>query len=244
MTRGPNPVFDWVTVPTGQVVRGTPVADIDRVVLAHEDLDLPRSYFAKEAPRATLPVESFVMSRTPVTIAQWQLFAAESRARPATGDPQHPVDGRSWREARDFTLWLGRRLGGVVRLPTELEWERACRGDDDREYPWGNVFAVGHANLAEARLGMTTPVGAFPSGASPFGFLDMAGNVDEWTDTPFAPYPGAPSDVPLRESWALDEHVTRGGSFRQHRDLARCARRHGVYPGETGAGFRVVLKQT
>jgi formylglycine-generating enzyme required for sulfatase activity len=68
----------------------------------------------------------------------------------------------------------------------------------------------------------------------------LAGNVDEWTSTLYGPYPGAPEDVVAIEAWALDPHITRGGSWRQHRDLARCARRHSVYPGGLGAGFRLV----
>jgi toxoflavin biosynthesis protein ToxD len=156
---------------------------------------------------------------------------------------RHPIDGVRWEQAQRFCVWLSDRLGELFRLPTEDEWERAARGDDTREYPWGDEYDANCANLAEARLGGTTPVGSFPRGASPFGVLDLAGNVDEWTATVYAPYPGAPADVPARESWALDPHVTRGGSWRQHRDLARCARRHGVYPGNLGAGFRLVREE-
>nr|WP_277924679.1 SUMF1/EgtB/PvdO family nonheme iron enzyme [Microbacterium ureisolvens] len=93
-----------------------------------------------------------------------------------------------------------------------------------------------------ARIGGTTPVGSFPDGASPFGVLDMAGNVDEWTSTRYAPYPGAPADVPVLETWAFDPHITRGGAFRHDRDLARCARRHGAYEADLaaiGVGFRL-----
>jgi formylglycine-generating enzyme required for sulfatase activity len=70
----------------------------------------------------------------------------------------------------------------------------------------------------------------------------MAGNVDEWTATEYAPYPGAPADVPLTKAHALGPHVIRGGGYVRHRDLARCARRHGAYRYEhgQGAGFRLV----
>nr|WP_325176512.1 SUMF1/EgtB/PvdO family nonheme iron enzyme [Streptomyces sp. BSE6.1] len=75
-----------------------------------------------------------------------------------------------------------------------------------------------------------------------FGVLDMAGNADEWTSTLYAPYPGAPEEVPRTEDWAFDRHITRGGAFRHDRDLARCARRHGAYEADLaaiGVGFRL-----
>lgn len=230
----------WVSVPTGQVQRGTPASLIDAVVRAHADLGLPRSYFAKEAPREAIVVVAFMIAAIPVTSELWRAFATDTglEADPSRPD-DHPIDGVRWQQAQVFCVWLSDRLGENFRLPTETEWERAARGDDTREYPWGDRFDARCANLAEAQIGNTTPVGSFPLGASPFGVLDLAGNVDEWTSTIYAPYPGAPFDVPVEEGWALDPHVTRGGSWRQHRDLARCARRHGLYQGSAGAGFRL-----
>lgn len=231
--------IDWVEIPAGVLVRGTPAADIDAITAAHADLHVQRGWIAKEAPRAEVAVAAFAISRTPVTVAQWSAFAAATGRPPVTGPPDHPVDGLGHADAVAFCSWLSARIGLPVRLPTETEWERAARGGDDREYPWGDRYLPGRANLADAGIGATTPVGSFPGGAGPFGVLDLAGNVDEWTGTRYAPYPGAPAGVPLVEDWAADPHVTRGGAFHHGRDLARCARRHGVYPPLRGAGFRL-----
>lgn len=231
----------WISIPRGVLQRGTPTSEIDAVVRRHADLGLPRSYFAKEAPREAVEVAAFTLAATPVTSNLWGTFATSTGlTADVSTSSGHPIEGVRWDQAQLFCAWLSDELGEPFRLPTEMEWERAARGDDTREFSWGDRFDAACANLAEARIGGTTPVGSFPRGASPFGVLDLAGNVDEWTATTYAPYPGAPADVLPEESWALDAHVTRGGSWRQHRDLARCARRHGVYPGNVYAGFRLV----
>jgi formylglycine-generating enzyme required for sulfatase activity len=238
--------IDWVAIPAGTLPRGTPTAELDNVVARHADLDggrgLPRHYFAKECPRAAVRVGRFLLARTPVTVGQWIAFAA------ATGTsftplvpPDHPVTDRSWEEAEAFCAWAAELTGLPVRLPAEIEWERAVRGDDAREYPWGDVWDPHRANLLELGVGASLPVGQLPAGASPFGILDMAGNVDEWTGTLYAPYPGALPEVPAVEQWAADPHVTRGGGHHHARDLARCARRHGVYPPTAGAGLRLAV---
>jgi len=219
---------------------GTPTHRIDDVVRSHADLRLPRSFFAKEAPRHDVVVPSFEMSLTPVTVAQWRMFARATGVPSAAVDDRFPIDGLAWAEATRFCAWLTDAREGTFSLPTEEQWERAARGSDAREYPWGMHFDAGCANTAEAAVGGRTAVGSYPRGASPFGILDMAGNVDEWTSSPYAPYPGAPPDVPVVESWAVDNHITRGGDWIHHRDLARCARRHAVYPPAFGAGFRLV----
>jgi hypothetical protein len=102
-----------------------------------------------------------------------------------------PIDGIRWAHAQAFCQWMAEESALSIRLPTEDEWERAARGDGSREYPWGEDFETRRANLAELGLGHALPVGALPLGASAFGVLDMAGNVDEWTSSEYTPYPGA-----------------------------------------------------
>jgi formylglycine-generating enzyme required for sulfatase activity len=240
-------VIDWVEVPAGLLVQGTPIEDIDAIAAAHADIGVQRSWIAKEAPRRELALPSFAIARTPVTLELWSRFADEvgwpQPQRPH--GPDHPIDGVRWDEANYFCTWLADKHRWRVRLPTESEWERAARGGDAREYPWGDRYEPGRANLADLRIRKTTPVGSFPRGASPFGILDLAGNVDEWTATPYAPYPGAPPDAPsvaVANGVATDPHVTRGGGFIHNRDLARCARRHGLFAPVRGVGFRLVLE--
>lgn len=231
--------IDWVDVPTGVLVRGTPVERLDEVVASHSDDDLPRSYFAKEAPQSEIAVAGFMIARTPVTADQWSTFCDTTGWQPPVGDGRCPMDDVAWWQAQAFCDWASDMTGLPVRLLAEDEWERAARGGDAREYPWGDVFEKRRANLAELGIGHRLPVGSLPLGASAFGVLDMAGNVDEWTSTEYYAYPGAPQEVDEVEEHAFDRHVTRGGGYIHCKDLARCARRHGIYERGRGAGFRV-----
>ena len=231
--------LEWIEVPAGRVLRGTPVDEVEAVVLRHRDYGLPRSYFAKEAPRSEVDVPGFLIARTPVTVGQWNAFCEGVGWALVARDDRLPIDGLAWWQAHAFCEWATEQTGHDIRLPTEDEWERAARGDEAREYPWGDAFDPRRANLIELGLGHALPVGSLPLGASPFALLDMAGNVDEWTSTEYYPYPGAPDDVPLVEAQAFDRHITRGGGFVHFRDLARCARRHGIYAPGGGAGFRL-----
>ena len=234
---------NWVGVPAGLLRRGTPIDEVAEAALRYADTGVPVEWYRKEAPRAEIRLPAFRIARTQVTVGQWTLFAAAT-GRPIPQAPtDHPVVGVTWDAAMAYCRWLGEQLDGrEVRLPTEDEWERAARGDDGREFPWGAQYRIGLANLVDLGIGTTMPVGSFPAGASAFGVLDMAGNADEWTSTLYAPYPGAPTEVPSVEDWAFDPHVTRGGAFRHDRDLARCARRHGAYERDLaaiGVGLRL-----
>ncbi|MEM9556870.1 MAG: SUMF1/EgtB/PvdO family nonheme iron enzyme [Acidobacteriota bacterium] len=157
--------------------------------------------------------------------------------------PNHPRVVVSYHEASAFCAWLSHKTGLEIRLPTALEWERAVRGTDGREYPWGAGFDARLCNSEEANLGATTAVGLFPRGASPpgsngIGLLDPVGNVMQLCSDIHGPSgetidvsaPGAP-------------RALRGSSWISSQQSARCAyRRHAIDPGarDRDIGFRVV----
>ena len=126
----------------------------------------------------------------------------------------------------DFCRWLSHLLGYEVRLPTEQEWEKAARGTDGREYPWGDGYRSGYANINETRdkvgeynLIQTTAVGIYPQGASPYGVLDLVGNVSEWCSSKYSKYRN-PRDTDL--GWD-DGSVLRSGNRHSDRGDARAA---------------------
>ncbi|MGW0230604.1 formylglycine-generating enzyme family protein [Actinopolymorpha singaporensis] len=231
-----------VDVPAGKVVIGSDL-DTVRAELAAPDLaGVEPAWLLKEVPRRTVEVPAFRIMRHLLTVAQVRALEPETSIPPVLeGGPDHPATVGA---EQTFALCeaLSILLGTPVRLPTEEEWVRAARGDDLRTYPWGDEWSPDRANLVYAGRGTTSPVGEFPLGASAFGLLDMVGNADELTSTRYAPFPGAPAEVPEREDWAFSPYITKGGSYLHARDLARCDRRHGIYsPGEP-LGIRLVVR--
>jgi formylglycine-generating enzyme required for sulfatase activity len=234
--------LDLVDVPGGTLAAGQEFETVKAVWHDHADLDLPWHYFAKQTGSLNVEVPALRVLRTPVTWSQLAAVDAPlaERLRPESAGLDHPANDLSWAEATEAARRLGDLVGLDLRIPTEWEWEHFARGGGNRRYPWGEEFDVACANLAEAGVGRTEPVGSRPDGASAAGLLDLAGNVDEWTASVYEPLPGAHWTVPHHETWSVDPHGTRGGSFDHHRDLALTRRRHAVYRPWQGAGFRVV----
>ena len=154
--------------------------------------------------------------------------ASWSGGEPPPGREAHPVVLVAQDEAAAYCAWWGRRLGGTGRLPSEAQWEKAARGEGGRIFPWGERYEPARLNDARSGPGTTTAVGSYPEGASPYGALDMAGNVFEWT----------------RTGDATAGFVVKGGAFVSGPAHARAAARH-LRPGATlhpAIGFRCVLE--
>jgi formylglycine-generating enzyme required for sulfatase activity len=233
---------DWCPVPAGPFLHGSNDAD----GLASDI----------EKPRRELVLPGFRISKYPVTNAQWQVFVDEGGYRDQSGwsqdgwelkqqagwtqprfwndppyarfnGPNQPVVGVSWYEASAYCAWLSSRLGYTVRLPSEAEWEKAARGTDGRIYPWDDKWDAAKANTYEGRVGATTAVGCYPDGASPSGALDMAGNVFEWTATPWH---GTLEKSTVVELSTGSSFVIRGGAWSNVQQVARCAYRFSDFP--------------
>ena len=191
---------EMVSIPAGEFIRGT-------------DHRLP-----DEGPQHTVNLQEFMIDRYEVTNLQYKKFMDATAHRspdhfrnrifPA-GKADHPVTYVSWNDAEDYCAWAGKRL------PTDQEWEKAARGTDGREFPWGNEFNIENANMPLRwqelkQFGDTTPVGAFEKGVSPYGVYDMAGNVWEWTSSWYEAYPG---NTTPSESYGQRYKTVKGGSW-------------------------------
>jgi formylglycine-generating enzyme required for sulfatase activity len=162
----------------------------------------------EEAPAHERKVAAFWMDKLPVTNRRFAEFVKVTGRPPAPRNSDElPATNVTWTDAQAFCEWTGRRL------PTEAEWEFAARGRDGRSYPWGDRFDAARTNSAESGRKALVPVGSLAGNASPFGVVDMSGNVWQWVRDDFAFYPGARAsfDVP-RGAKAI-----RGGSYASDR---------------------------
>lgn len=217
-----------VYIPEGEATIGSPAREGD----------------TDEHPAHKLFLEGYWIGKTEVTFEQYDRFCdASGRPRPADagwGRGTRPVIHVSWHDAVAYCSWLEEQTGLRFRLPSEAEWEKAARF----RYPWGGAPPdSGLANFNKDHM-MTRPVGSYPKGASPYGILDMAGNVWEWVQDWYDPdfYSGAPR-APSQGPESGTERVVRGGSWANGADLVRSANRSSEKPGSTLniLGFRLAL---
>jgi formylglycine-generating enzyme required for sulfatase activity len=204
-------VWQQSTLPTPTSALPTPTAAYGfRTVLRIELVRVPAGCFMMgsdtgfedEKPVHQQCLDEFWIGRTEVTNGQY----GSSGVRAGENRPRESV---TWFEARDFCASRG------LRLPTEAEWEYAARGPDNLIYPWGNEWNAAFAVWSENAISQTADVGSRPSGASWVGALDMAGNVNEWTNSLYMNYPYDPTDG--READTGDRvdmrRTLRGGSW-------------------------------
>ena len=211
-----------------------------------------------EKPLTKVTLSRFYMSRHLVTNAEYEQFdPSHIRKRaPGAGD-RHPVVYVSSLEAIKYCQSLSTRERKKYRLPTEAEWEYAARGTDGRKYPWGNHAHRGDlANFADRNTVFawsdrdiddgypeSSPVGAFPFGASPFGIEDLAGNVWEWCLDFFEPYRGMAKVNPHGPTSGA-KRVYRGGSWKSRFNSLRATTRGSNVPSYScnDLGFRIVCE--
>jgi serine/threonine-protein kinase len=191
----------------------------------------------EETPAHPVTVAPFFLDKEPVTQAQYSAFLQKTKgesapymvgatrrvaptgpAGPADAEAAWPATNVSEEDAQAYCGWA--IAGG--RLPSEAEWEFAARGTDGRLYPWGNDFSPALLNSAETGPGHPEPVGSHADAASPFGVLDMAGNVWEWCSDDYKPYPGHTPTFAIPS----DAKVIRGGSFKSDREHATATARN------------------
>lgn len=195
-----------------------------------------------EKPRHRIDLDAYSIDRYEVTNGLYKRFMeATGRAAPrhwSHGDlngVSQPVVGVSWHDADAYCRWVRKRL------PTEAEWEKAARGDDGPTYPWGEEWDSSRANSKESPLNKPAPVGSYPSGVSPYGVHDMAGNVWEWVADWYAKdsYQRSPQRNPQGPE-AGPWKVLRGGSWGFLPSLLRTTSRLSITPDlrNTVVGFR------
>jgi formylglycine-generating enzyme required for sulfatase activity len=193
------------------------------------------------------------MARFLITNSQYAEYILAKGASHPVNDWQekknHPVVHVSWKEAMAYCGWHNGLLkaelpaGYILRLPTEAEWEKAARGTDGLEWPWGNEFEKNRCNSGESREGGPTPIGLYsPQGNSPYYCADMGGNVWEYTHSQFRSYPYQANDGREVEEKSSVE-VLRGGSWNNDRNKTRCAFRCNFNKGLQYyyCGFRMVV---
>ncbi|MFM8319356.1 MAG: bifunctional serine/threonine-protein kinase/formylglycine-generating enzyme family protein [Chloroflexota bacterium] len=223
-----------LSTPVSRPVITKPVPPSYKTSVRMEYVEVPAGEFLFGTEKQRIELPAFKIGRFPVTNQQYKLFLLSNPQVAAplgwkerdfpVSKARHPVAGVSYHEALAFCRWIG------GRLPVVDEWEKAARGVDGRAYPWGADWLNGrYCNNWDAHIDATTPVDRYPEGASPYGALDMVGNVWEWTASEY--------QSPLL-------HVVRGGSYKSFSPLGVLVTQHNYLTLDDrreDTGFRCAL---
>lgn len=202
---------DMVLIPAGEFIMGSD--DVDASGKSQE-FGFNEPMYLNEHPRRKVHVDAFLIDKYEVTNGQFKAYLRalgrysqaqiqDIAKRLMMKQDNHPLRGITWFKADEYCRALGKRL------PTEKEWEKAARGTDGREYPWGNEWHADYVNGGQGENDLFAP-GSFEKGKSFYGVYDMAGNVMEWTADWYEPYPGAEYKSPF---YGKQRRVVRGGSW-------------------------------
>ena len=222
--------IEWIHIPAGEFLMG----------------DNFNEGSSDERPVHAVYLDSYNISKYEVTFEQYDKFCEETfRNKPndeGWGRGNRPVIYVNWDDAKAFCEWLSQKTGKNINLPTEAQWEKAARGTDQRRYPWGNSDPnCGIVNYNNC-YGTTRPVGSYPTGVSPYGVHDMAGNVWEWCSDWYSStyYSESPYNNPTGPS-SGSYKIRRGGSWDNGANKVRCTYRYPNPPSSGGRklGFRL-----
>ena len=228
-------------IPSGEFIMGS--EDVDTEGLAKEFGERRGRYYEDEKPVRKIFLKGFYINKYEVTNMEYKTFVTAAGYPPPptwvnvmypNSEANHPVTNVTWFDAYNYCAWAGKRL------PTEEEWEKAARGPNGNKYPWGDEYDEKKANLTK---GATTAVGSFETDKSYYGVYDMGGNIMEWVDAWYKPYPGSKAE---NKDFGETSRVLRGdaGSVLGHYSLskiyARSSSRHYGHTDEAGddAGIR------
>lgn len=246
-----EPLLGFVLIPAGTFMMGSDPAR-DRMTFTNERW----SQFQRQG---VVDEAAFYIQRYEVTVAQYREFVLATSRPVAAGQldqpDNYPVTHVTWPDALAYARWLHGQLlassqtpaelknllgqGWTLSLPSESQWEKAARGPDNRNFPWGNQPTPNPANIGTTAA---RAVGAVLCSGCVYGLSDMSGNVWEWTRSPYQPYPYTDADD--RDSITEDAlWVIRGGAFNDEINNARAATRGAADPGARREfiGFRLVL---
>lgn len=199
-----------VLIPGGEFIMGSD--DVDRQG-GEGEFGNRKPWYLDEHPQRRLFLPDFFIDRTETTQKEYFEFVQKRGRRAPSywkegrfpeGRADFPVVDVNWREARDYCVWRGKRL------PTEAEWEKGARGPNGNLYAWGNQFDPKKGNVSAGGVGEATAVGRWPADRSPYGLFDMTGNVMEWTEDWYRPYPGSDYQSP---DFGEQYKVAKGDAF-------------------------------
>lgn len=245
----PKPQDDMILIPAGEFLMGSTEQEIIDT-WRQNDGGWKKEDYVSSYPQRKITVNNFYIDKKEVSNGDYKMFVeATKRAAPSMWDDDTlnsqilPVVGVDWNDGDVYCRWLGKRL------PTEAEWEKAARGTDGRNWPWGNVWDPKKVNHGKGADGYgydksdgweyTAPIGT-ELGVSPYGVLNMAGNVYEWTADDFNAYPE--NDKYIQEDFEKGFKTLRGGAYddgiSEQRASTRCGFRKDYK--DVDVGFRCV----